>query len=98
MVDLFKLIYRFQSLKAKTGAGKVSSYQLTITFDPDGDNIELQWGCYVIADYPRTYETTTTRDALYDHMQSEIEMMEAAVDGEMARMRVSMPCDDSVCE
>lgn len=79
MNDLLKLIDRFQALRAKTGAGKMSSYQLTLTFDPDGDSIELQWGCYDIADYPRMYETTSTRDNLLNHMQREIEMMEIAV-------------------
>ena len=79
MNDLLKLIDRFQALRAKTGAGKTRSYQLTMTFDPDGDSIELQWGCYDIADYPRMYETTSTRDDLLSHMQREIEMMEVAV-------------------
>lgn len=80
MSELFKLIDRFQSLRAKTGVSKLSSYQLTINFDPDGAIVELQWGCYDIADYPRMYETSTTRDALYGHMASEIEMMEVAVE------------------
>lgn len=80
MNDLVKLIDRFQALKTKTGAGKTSSYQLTMTFDPDGDCIELQWGCYDIADYPRIYETTSTRCDLLSHMQREIEMMEVAVE------------------
>ena len=79
MNDLLDLVKRFQALREKTSAGKVSSYQLTLTFDPDGDIVELQWGCYDVADYPRMYETTSSRVELLNHMQREIEMMEVAV-------------------
>lgn len=83
MNDLLKLIDRFQAFRAKTGAGKLSSYQLTLTFDPDSDVVELQWGCYDVADYPRMYETTTTRQSLLIHMQREIEMMEIAIENRL---------------
>ena len=35
MNELLKLIESFQVLGAKTGRGKTSSYQLTISFEPD---------------------------------------------------------------
>lgn len=76
---MYELIARFQALKEITGTNKMSSYGLSLHFDPWSDNVTLEWGCYDVGNYPRHYNTRTTRQDLLAHMRDEIEKMEKVV-------------------
>lgn len=78
--ELFEQIERFQNLRLISPQTKTSSYQVGFHFDSDG-TVDVTWGCYDIADYPRYYETCCKRSELVEHMKVEIDKMVEALEG-----------------
>jgi hypothetical protein len=67
MFELLNQIERFQSLKNITGASKMSSYSVSISFDPHSDEVNIELGGYDIGDWKRhTYIKTTKAQMIED--------------------------------
>lgn len=72
---------RFKSLGEITGRSKLSSYDMHVSFDNDG-NIFVELGCYDISEWPRTvtlgpFPAEAERDAIFKTYQKILEAEDA---------------------
>ena len=71
--SLLNQIERFQSLKNITGTSKMSSYSVSISFDPNSDEVDIELGGYDVGDWSRHTHIKTTKARMIEDLTAKVD-------------------------